>query len=179
MSDGDDRFLLEPSRDIQERWLHVLAKFAFDHMARLEEAPAAAPVGDEGARIGDAVSHPIAEDPLAGGIDAIVSILDRAAGASLNAPGAGYFAYIPGGGIYGAALADFVADCLNRYTGMASPAPALFRLERDVLAWLCRSFGYGDEARALLTPGGSLANLAAAVSARHQHFGDGGHYERV
>jgi aromatic-L-amino-acid decarboxylase len=62
---------------------------------------------------------------------------------------------------------------------MSAPAPALFRLERDVLAWLTTSFGYGPAARAVLTPGGSLANFAAVVAARHEHFGETGNFERA
>jgi aromatic-L-amino-acid decarboxylase len=170
---------LEPSRDLQESWLAALALFTLDHIARLEQAPAAGPIGSEGAAIADEVSRPIAEEPLAGGIDAVVKVLERAVHASLNAAGPGYLAYIPGGGIYAAALADFVANGMNRYTGMSAPAPALFRLEQDVLAWLCASFGYGANARAVLTPGGSPANLAAVIAARHAYFGDGGNFERA
>ncbi|HEX9296727.1 MAG TPA: aminotransferase class V-fold PLP-dependent enzyme [Polyangiaceae bacterium] len=170
---------LEPSREVQERWLAELARFALDHMAGLERAPAAGPVGQEGEEIANEVSRPIGEEPLAGALDAVIGLLDRAASASLNAPGPGYVAYIPGGGIYAAALADFVADCLNRYTGLSAPAPALFRLEQDVLAWLCAEFGYGPDGRALLTPGGSLANVSAVVAARHEHFGDAGNFERA
>ena len=170
---------LEPPRELQESWLAALARFTLDHIAGLERAPAAGPIGREGAAIADEVSRPIAEEPLPGGIDAVVKVLDRAAQASLNAAGPGYLAYIPGGGIYAAALADFVANGMNRYTGMSVPAPALFRLEQDVLAWLCKSFGYGTKARAVLTPGGSPANLAAVVTARHEHFGDAGNFERA
>ena len=174
-----DRYDLEPSREVQERWLERLARFTLDHIAGLEEAPAAGPIGPEGLVIADEVSRPIGEEPLLGGIDAVIGVLERAVGASLNAAGPGYLAYIPGGGIYTAALADFVANGLNRYTGMSAPAPALFRLEQDVLAWLCRGFGYGNKARAVFTPGGSSANLAAVVTARHQHFGDEGRFERA
>ena len=172
-------FGLEPPRDVQQRWLDALARFVLDHIAGLEEAPAAGPIGPEGAAIAAEVSRPIAEEPLAGGIDAVVRVLERAVGASLNASGPGYLAYVPGGGVYAAALADFVANAVNRYTGMSAPAPALFRLEQDVLAWLCRSFGYGDRARAVLTPGGSTANLGAVVTARHHHFGDVGRFDRA
>jgi aromatic-L-amino-acid/L-tryptophan decarboxylase len=170
---------LEPPRELQESWLAALARFTLDHIAGLEHAPAAGPIGREGAVIADEVSRPIDEEPLPGGIEAVVKVLERAAQASLNAAGPGYLAYIPGGGIYAAALADFVANGLNRYTGMSAPAPALFRLEQDVLAWLCASFGYGEKARALLTPGGSPATLAAVVTARHEAFGDGGNFERA
>jgi aromatic-L-amino-acid decarboxylase len=167
---------LEPSRSEQERWLEALSRFTLDHLAGLGDRPASGPLGAEGARIAEAVSRPIGEEPLAGGLAEVIRVLDAAAAASLNAPGPGYLAYIPGGGIYAAALADFVADCLNRYTGMTAPAPALGRLEQDVLGWLCGAFGYGREARALLTPGGSLATLAAVVAARHQHLGDSGRF---
>jgi aromatic-L-amino-acid decarboxylase len=174
MSDRAGR--LEPSRAQQEAWLAALSRFVLDHLDNLEDAPAAGPLDPA---IAAEVSRPIPEEPLPGGIDEVIRLLDRAASASLTAPGPGYLAYIPGGGIYGAALADFVADCLNRYTGLAAPAPALFRLEEDVLAWLCRAFGYGREARGLLTPGGSLATVSAVVAARHARFGDAGDFRRA
>ena len=170
---------LEPPRAQQEAWLAALSRFVLDHLEQLETAPAAGPTGAAGAAIAAEVSRPISEEPLPGGIDEVIRLLDRAAAASLTAPGPGYLAYIPGGGIYGAALADFVADCLNRYTGLSAPAPALFRLEEDVLSWLCRAFGYGPEARGLLTPGGSLATVSAMVAARHARFGDGGDFRRA
>jgi aromatic-L-amino-acid decarboxylase len=170
---------LEPPRALAESWLGALSRFALDHIDALERAPATGPLGAEGERVADEVSRPIGEEPLPGGIDAVVDILDRASRAALTAPGPGYLAYVPGGGIYAAALADFVANCLNRYTGMSAPAPALFRLEQDVLAWLCASFGYGENARGLFTPGGSLANFGAIVTARHEHFGDEGNFERA
>src|SRR5258706_2347264 len=162
---------LEPSRETQELWLATLARFALNHLEGLEEGPAAGPIGPDGAAVADRVSRPIGEEPLPGAVDEVVRVLEEAAKASLTAPGPGYFAYIPGGGIYAAALADFVANCLNRYTGMPAPSPALFRLEEDVLSWLCRSFGYGPDARALLTPGGSLATLEAVGAARVDPFG--------
>src|SRR6186713_643473 len=37
---------------------------------------------------------------------------------SFNAPGPGYLAYVPGGGLFHAAVADLIADATNRYTGV-------------------------------------------------------------
>src|SRR5688500_6733390 len=170
----DEEVPLEPPRALAEAWLAALSRFAHDQIEGLEQAPAGGPPLAEAARVADAVSRPIGESPLPGGIDAAIALLGRAAGASLCAPGPGYLAYIPGGGIYTAALADFVADCLTRYTGMPEPAPALFRLEEDVLRWLCAAFGYGPAARAVLTPGSSLATLSAVVAARQAQLGDDG-----
>jgi aromatic-L-amino-acid decarboxylase len=170
---------LEPPRALAERWLQVLGGLALDHVDRLEAALAGGLPPAESAQVVREVSQPIGEEPLAGGIERIAALLERAASAALCAPGPGYLAYVPGGGIYAAALADLVADVFNRYTGINAPAPALFRLEEDVLRWLCREFGYGPAARALLTPGGSLSTLEAVVAARHQAFGDGGDFSRA
>ena len=118
----------------------------------------------------------VPEEPLPGGIEAAAGILRRAALASYNTPGPGYLAYIPGGGLFASALADLVANALNRYTGISAPAPAFVALEAEVLAWLAREFGYGPEAAGLFTTGGSLANWSAIVAARHAAFGDSGDF---
>ena len=170
---------LEPSRAVAQEWLAAFGRFVLDHIDGLETAPAGGVPASEWASRTAEVSRGVGEEPLQGGVREIIALLDRAAGASLLAPGPGYLAYIPGGGLFGAALADLVADCLNRYTGMPAPAPALFRMEQDVLSWLCRSFGYGPDARAVFTPGGSAATLSAVVTARHQAFGDSGDFSRA
>ena len=81
----DREHLLEPPREVQERWLTALSRFALDHLAGLEKAPATGPLGSEAADIAESVSRPIGEDPLPGAVDEVIRVLDRAAGASLNA----------------------------------------------------------------------------------------------
>ena len=76
---------------------------------------------------------------------------------SFTTPGPGYFAYIPGGGIYPAALADLIANTTNRYTGIWQAAPALVQLESNTLDWLRDWMQFPAEARGLLTTGGSMA----------------------
>lgn len=170
---------LEPSREVAAAWLQTLSRFCLDHIDGLEHAPAGGLPPEQTRAVAQTVSRPLGEGPLPGGMEAIAHLLGQAAQAALLAPGPGYLAYIPGGGLFASALADLVANVLNRYTGMPSPAPALFRLERDVLDWLCRQFGYGENARAVFTPGGSLATLAALVAARHAAFGDSGDFRRA
>jgi aromatic-L-amino-acid decarboxylase len=46
--------------------------------------------------------------------------------------GPGYLAYIPGGGLYTAALADFLAQGVNRYVGLWQPSPAVVQIEENV-----------------------------------------------
>jgi len=83
----------------------------------------------------------------------------------------GYFAYIPGGGTYPAALADFIADTTNRFTGVWMAAPVLVQLEANALDWLREWMGFPPDARGLFTTGGSMATFNAIVCARERHLG--------
>jgi aromatic-L-amino-acid decarboxylase len=92
--------------------------------------------------------------------------------ASLNSAHPTYVAYIPGGGLFPAAVADFIGAATNRYTGAWFAAPAAVRLETNVLEWFARWMGYPATARGILTSGGSLANFSAVVAARKHLLGD-------
>lgn len=157
---------LDPDAETLDRWLQASSAWVLDHLAELAAAPAS------GTTTG-AASPPITEEP-AGDLVDLLPGLARAAEVGLRPNGAGYLAYIPGGGLPAAAIADLLADVANRYTGLAATAPALTRLEADVLRWLATEFGYGPEARGILTSGGALANFAAVVTARHTKLGAGG-----
>ncbi len=165
---------LEPDRATLEAWLQAFANMALDELDALPSAPAVGDVGAKGLAIANEVALPIRENPRPA--TALARRIARAARASLNTPGPGYLAYIPGGGLPSAGIAELVSAWLNRYTGVATAAPALCRLEADVLAWLAAQFGYPESARGLLTSGGSLANFSAAVTARHAKLGDDGDY---
>ncbi|MGH2570893.1 MAG: pyridoxal phosphate-dependent decarboxylase family protein [bacterium] len=90
---------------------------------------------------------------------------------SFTTIGPGYMAYIPGGGLYTAALADFIADTTNRFTGIFAAAPALVQLEANALDWLRDWMGFPASARGLFTTGGSMATFAAILCARERHLG--------
>ena len=91
---------------------------------------------------------------------------------SFTTPGPGYFAYIPGGGVYPAALADFIADTTNRYTGIWQAAPALVQLESNALDWLRDWMQFPTETRGLFTTGGSMAMFNAIACAREKLLGN-------
>jgi aromatic-L-amino-acid decarboxylase len=114
-----------------------------------------------------ALLAPMPEDgrPLA---EALGLLFDRAVPKSFNTAGPGYLAFIPGGGIFHTAVADLLADGINRYSGVWQAAPPLVQLETNVLRWLCSVVGYGAAARGFLTTGGSLANFSALVVARRE-----------
>jgi aromatic-L-amino-acid decarboxylase len=103
-----------------------------------------------------------------------------AAARALETAGPGYLPYIPGGGLFASALAQFVTMAVNRFPNLWEVAPGLAQIEQNVIRWLCDLFDYPAEARGLLTTGGSLANLSAIVTARHarlgEDFGDGTYY---
>jgi aromatic-L-amino-acid/L-tryptophan decarboxylase len=91
---------------------------------------------------------------------------------SFNAAAPGYLAYIPGGGLFYAAVADLIADSINRYVGVCAAAPALVQLEANVVRWFCEIAGYGAGSGGVLTTGGSLANFTALIAARKSLLGD-------
>jgi aromatic-L-amino-acid decarboxylase len=99
-------------------------------------------------------------------------LFDDAIPRSFNAAGPGYLAYVPGGGLFHAAIADLIADAVNRYVGVCAAAPALVQLEANVIRWFCEIVGYPRTAGGVLTSGGSLANFTAIVTARKALLGD-------
>ncbi|MBT9560858.1 MAG: aminotransferase class V-fold PLP-dependent enzyme [Myxococcales bacterium] len=101
--------------------------------------------------------------PLA---DALDDVLRLGVPAAFNTSGPGYLAYIPGGGLPLAGLADLVADVTNRFTGLAVAAPGLVAIECSVITWMCERLGLPPGAFGILTTGGSLANLTAVIAAR-------------
>ena len=90
---------------------------------------------------------------------------------SFNTAGPGYLAYIPGGGIFPAALADLIAGGTNRYTGIWLAAPALVQLEANVLDWFRDWMGFPSTTRGLFTTGGSMSVFNAVLCARERQLG--------
>jgi aromatic-L-amino-acid decarboxylase len=106
-------------------------------------------------------------------LDELLSLIfDRAVPTSFNTAGPGYLAYIPGGGVFPSALADLIANAVNRYVGVWVAAPALVQLELNVVRWFCSLMGYAEGSGGILTSGGSLSNLTAIVTARRERLGD-------
>jgi len=99
-------------------------------------------------------------------LEELLEVFSMALPYSMNTAGPGYMAFIPGGGLYEAALADFLACAANRYVGIWGAAPALARIELNVIQWFCRWMNYPEDAMGILTSGGSMANFSAIVTAR-------------
>jgi aromatic-L-amino-acid/L-tryptophan decarboxylase len=115
-----------------------------------------------------------------GAFEDVLGEFRDAAARALETAGPGYLPYIPGGGLFASALGQFMAMSVNRFPNLWEVAPGLVQIEQNVIRWLCDLFGYPEEARGILTTGGSIANLSAIVTARHaklgEDFADGTYY---
>jgi aromatic-L-amino-acid decarboxylase len=168
MSAGATPLQLELDPKHLREMTETCAAFVLEHLRTLEDQPSFDLDGVE------SLAASYREPPPETGCD-LASVLERlrpAIAKSYNAAGPGYLAYIPGGGIYAAALADFVACAVNRYMGVAQAAPALSQIEETAVSWLAREMGYPEEARGILTSGGSLSNFSALVTARLARLGE-------
>ncbi len=91
------------------------------------------------------------------------------AGLGINAASGTHLGYIPGGGIYMGAVADFIAAVTNPYAGVYYASPGAVTIENEVINWLKRLFSFPDSAVGNLTSGGSVSALIAFTAARDRH----------
>jgi glutamate/tyrosine decarboxylase-like PLP-dependent enzyme len=114
------------------------------------------------------LDNPISEHgiPLPDAIELFEREVVRPGG---NPASAGYLAYIPGGGLYHSAIGDFLAAVSDKYAGVFFAGPGAVRLENQLLRWTADLVGYPAGAAGNIASGGSIANLAAVVTARDAH----------
>lgn len=84
----------------------------------------------------------------------------------LNPASGKHLGYIPGGGLYPSAIADYLAAVTNRYAGVYFSSPGAVRIENMCIRWMCDLIGYSKQSAGNLTSGGSIANLIGLVTAR-------------
>ncbi|SFQ96304.1 aromatic-L-amino-acid decarboxylase [Lentzea waywayandensis] len=154
--------MLQPDRETRAEWTKTVTAFVEDFIEGLEAAPASSP--------GTALlPPPPAETP--GELADLLARFGDAASQAVETAGPRYLAYFPAGGLYSSVLAEFLAQATNRYTGVASTAPALVALEHSVIRWLCAEFGLPAGSGGIFTTGASLATLSAVHTARQDRLG--------
>lgn len=162
--------------ELSAEGMHHLVDAAMERIvAHLESLPEQLAADTEG---GVALARSLAEPAPESGrpLDEVLDLVfERAVPKSFNTAGPGYLAYIPGGGLFQSAVAELMASSFNRYTGVFAAAPALAQLEANVIRWFGDIVGYPPEARGILTPGGSIANWIALVTARRERLGEAFH----
>lgn len=176
MSDSTD---LELSGAAFEDLVRRAAAMCARAIDGLPDVHAAGRIGAEAAAEAAALRTDFSDEPAEGGFDALVPVLERAFDLALVTSGPGYLAYVPGGGLPVAAVADLVAGVMNRYAGLAEAAPGPCALEDAVVRFLAREIGYGEGAAGVLLSGGSLANFTALVAAREACLPDGADLRRA
>jgi len=153
---------LEPNPEALRQLIDACAAFVLEHV---ESLPAQPSFDVDGAA---EVAASFREDVPETGhrIGSILGRLRPAVSKTFTTAGPGYLAFIPGGGIVAAGLADFIACAVNRFVGVAAASPALAQIEATVVGWLSSLMGYPAGASGILTSGGSISNLTAVATAR-------------
>ncbi|MBO4247453.1 aminotransferase class V-fold PLP-dependent enzyme [Halomicrobium sp. IBSBa] len=169
LGDGDSDRPLELSRERKRELIRESTQRVLDHLEQLPEEPV---VKLNGAREhAETLREPLPEGPTPFG-ELLTTLFEDAIAHSAANPHPKFMAYVPGGGLYHAAVADFIANATNRYVGTWFEAPALVAIESTVIRWFCEIMGYPEDSFGLLTSGGSMANLIATITARQERLGD-------
>lgn len=82
-----------------------------------------------------------------------------------------FFGYVASPATPPGAFADLIASALNSNVTSWRSGPAATEIERTVVRWLGAMIGYDENARGLLTSGGSMANMTALLIAQRAQTG--------
>jgi glutamate/tyrosine decarboxylase-like PLP-dependent enzyme len=156
---------LEPDEAQRALWTRRVVDYAETFIQETAGGPAYTATEDMGRALYDS---PISEEGL--DIETTLQLLrfnvDRP---GLNPTSGRFLGYIPGGGLYPAALGDYLAAIANRYAGLFFASPGAVRLENMLLRWMAGVVGYPERSAGNLTSGGSIASLVGLVTARDAH----------
>lgn len=169
MSHRDDELELELTPEQRRAMATAVVDRVLTHVDTLAEQPCIGPLDDAADRC-----RAMQEDPPEEGVplsDLLDPLFEEWIPRTFNAAGPGYMAYVGGGGLFPAALADFIAVGVNRFTGVWNAAPLLVQLEANALDWLRAWMDFPATTRGLLTSGGSMATFSAVVTAREEKVG--------
>ena len=156
---------LEPGTTRRKALRNAVSASAERFLRQIEDLKAFDDGPDQGAGL---LGSPIAEQGIA--IDEVIRLWEEdVVRPGLNPASGGHLAYVPGGGIYPAALGDYLAAVTNKYAGLYYVGPGAVRMENLLLRWMADLVGYPAGAVGNIASGGSIASLAAIVTAREAH----------
>ncbi len=156
---------LEPGASVRKRLRKAVLSSSERFLRRVKGLRAFVETEDKGIGL---LRAPISEQGLS--IERVIELFEY----DVLRPGghpasAGYLAYIPGGGIYPAALGDYLAAVSDKYAGVFFAGPGPVRMENMLIRWVADLLGYPDGAAGNIASGGSIANLTAIATARDAH----------
>jgi glutamate/tyrosine decarboxylase-like PLP-dependent enzyme len=150
---------LEPSQDDRDKYLAKIKAFTDKFINTIDDTDAY--FGGKA----DAHKLSIKNKPIS--IDESLQLYsEEVIQKGINPASGGHIGYIPGGGIYLSAVADFLAGISNEYAGMYFGGPGAVTIENEVINWMKEIFGFPKTAVGNLTSGGSIANLIGITAAR-------------
>lgn len=153
---------LQPDETQRAHLLNAVDAYAQDFLESLGSRPAYVQSEENGRGL---FSAPLSEEGT--DIEEALALLGEHVDRPGVNPASGRFlGYIPGGGLYYAALGDYLAAVTNRYSGIFFASPGAVRIENMLLDWMADVVGYPESYGGNLTSGGSIANLIAIVTAR-------------
>ena len=156
---------LEPGASRRKQLRRAVVASSERFLRKLETLKAYEETADKGLGL---LAAPISEHgiPLEDAIGLLEREVVRPGG---NPASGGHLAYIPGGGLYHAALGDFLAAISNKYAGVFFTGPGAVRMENLLVRWVADLVGFPAGAGGTIASGGSLATLAAVAAARDAH----------
>jgi aromatic-L-amino-acid decarboxylase len=159
---------LDPSAEQMRELGEAALAYAIDFLERRPDAPAS-----DLADAADTARRYRESPPEEGGeFKELLDLVEVAALKATDNSGPGFLAYIPGGGLFAASLADLLSTTTDRFVNMAMTAPVAAQVEANVVRWLCDLFSFPAGSRGVLTSGGSMATLSAVVTARTDRLGE-------
>jgi aromatic-L-amino-acid/L-tryptophan decarboxylase len=148
---------LDPDAERLEEWSRAVAAHVLE---------AASVRGGEPAYTAETGSDDTSLGELGVDVAAALAALGSVERSGINQTSGRHLAFIPGGGLFPAALGDLLADAANPYAGIRFAAPAAAALEQSLLRWMADLVGYPQTAGGDLTSGASVATLEAILTAR-------------
>ena len=160
---SDEKFSLEENEQRRNEIDKAVFEFANDFLNSIGEAKAFH--SDTHADTEQDKQFEIGTEPVE--LDEILNLVkERVVNTGLNPASGGHLGYIPGGGIYSAALGDYLAAVTNRYAGVFYASPGAVKMSDALIKWVGSMIGYTEGFGGNLTSGGSIANLIALSTAK-------------
>ena len=128
--------------ELSSKELRGLIEAATERILAYIESLPRQPSGDSAgaAALARSLKEPLPETGRPAG-ELLDLLFEKVIPKGFNTAGPGYLAYIPGGGVPHAAVADLIAGATNRYVGVFAAAPGLAQIETNVVSWFCQIAG--------------------------------------
>lgn len=155
---------LEPNEQELQDWNHQMTAYGSEFILNIRNEPT---FGPNYTSIQALEELEISDEPrqLSDLIPVLKTALDQPGVSPANP---GHLGYIPGGGVYSSAIADYITAFTDHFAGMYFAGPGAVKMENDLIRWMCALVGYPSTAFGNLSSGGSIGNLTAIVTARDE-----------